>query len=154
MLQTITATMLATSLACLPVSAATQTDAGGQASYAALTITAGAQLDSILLAMAQRKFDRTDEAMKLTGDAIGYAEQLNASLERLAADRATGQGTLYGEAERLSAEILELLREQRIALQKGNRQEYGRTRIAIYQRVSDLPDPVFVGPEGQPENER
>lgn len=154
MLRTITATMLATSLACLPVTAAAQTGTGGQASYAALTMTAGAQLDSILLAMAQRKFGRTEEAIKLTGDAIEYAEQLNASLKRLASDRSGDQATLYGEAEQLSTEILELLREQRTALEQGDRQAYGRTRVAIYQRVSDLPDPVFVGPEGQPENER
>ena len=134
--------------------ATTQGEDAGQASYSALMITAGAQLDGLLLAMAQRKFDSTQRAIELTREAIGHGEQLNATLERLAGTEAAGRSAAMVQAEEQTDEIIDHLRAQEEALKEGDRDAFASARIAIYQRISDLPNRVFVGPRGQPENER
>lgn len=161
MLRTIIAAMLASVLAIGAFAqdenadqATTQGEEAGQASYSALMITAGAQLDGLLLAMAQRKFDSTQQAIELTQEAIGHGEQLNATLERLAGTESATRSATLVKAEEQTDEIIDLLRAQRAALKEGDRDAFASARIAIYQRISDLPDRVFVGPRGQPENER
>ncbi|WP_306118873.1 MULTISPECIES: hypothetical protein [unclassified Roseitalea] len=126
----------------------------GTASHAALLITAGAELDGALIAIADRTFDRPDEAIAHTEDALEHVEQLSSALQALAGDGTGVDETTYSEAVELVGEIYQLLETQKQALMDGDRDTYGTARIAIYQRVSALPDTVFTGPEGQPDNLR